>query len=390
MMYPPIKKKIVLSLLSSLVILTACGEKKESASEEEARHAQDATTIYDPSVVKANATLNKQIKVEAVKEKTLNETLRVTGKVSVNDTAVAKIGSNVTGRLLKIQAILGQDVKKGEVLAILNSTELGTAQMNYLKAMSDANLKQRAVERAQVLIQADVIATAELQKRESERDQAEIEKEAAADQLRVIGMSAQDIQKLARTRKIHSVSPIISTVNGTIIERKVTEGQVVQPSDLLYTVADLDHVWVVAEVPEQQAEFVHEGDLVEAEIPALNNAKFEGKLVFVGDTVNPETRTVTVRMDILNLKHELKPAMLANMLIQGKPKTIPVVPASAVIRENNKDYVFVILANGQYRLREVTLDSAIDDMRRIRSGLKVGEKIVIDGAFHLNNARNAN
>lgn len=390
MMYPPIKKKIVLSLLSSLVILTACGEKKESASEEEARHAQDATTIYDPSVVKANATLNKQIKVEAVKEKTLNETLRVTGKVSVNDTAVAKIGSNVTGRLLKIQAILGQDVKKGEVLAILNSTELGTAQMNYLKAMSDANLKQRAVERAQVLIQADVIATAELQKRESERDQAEIEKEAAADQLRVIGMSAQDIQKLARTRKIHSVSPIISTVNGTIIERKVTEGQVVQPSDLLYTVADLDHVWVVAEVPEQQAEFVHEGDLVEAEIPALNNAKFEGKLVFVGDTVNPETRTVTVRMDILNLKHELKPAMLANMLIQGKPKTIPVVPASAVIRENNKDYVFVILANGQYRLREVTLDSPIDDMRRIRSGLKVGEKIVIDGAFHLNNARNAN
>lgn len=390
MMYPPIKKKIVLSLLSSLVILTACGEKKESASEEEARHAQDATTIYDPSVVKANATLNKQIKVEAVKEKTLNETLRVTGKVSVNDTAVAKIGSNVTGRLLKIQAILGQDVKKGEVLAILNSTELGTAQMNYLKAMSDANLKQRAVERAQVLIQADVIATAELQKRESERDQAEIEKEAAADQLRVIGMSAQDIQKLARTRKIHSVSPIISTVNGTIIERKVTEGQVVQPSDLLYTVADLDHVWVVAEVPEQQAEFVHEGDLVEAEIPALNNAKFEGKLIFVGDTVNPETRTVTVRMDILNLKHELKPAMLANMLIQGKPKTIPVVPASAVIRENNKDYVFVILANGQYRLREVTLDSPIDDMRRIRSGLKVGEKIVIDGAFHLNNARNAN
>lgn len=390
MMYPPIKKKIVLSLLSSLVILTACGEKKESASEEEARHAQDATTIYDPSVVKANATLNKQIKVEAVKEKTLNETLRVTGKVSVNDTAVAKIGSNVTGRLLKIQAILGQDVKKGEVLAILNSTELGTAQMNYLKAMSDANLKQRAVERAQVLIQADVIATAELQKRESERDQAEIEKEAAADQLRVIGMSAQDIQKLARTRKIHSVSPIISTVNGTIIERKVTEGQVVQPSDLLYTVADLDHVWVVAEVPEQQAEFVHEGDLVEAEIPALNNAKFEGKLIFVGDTVNPETRTVTVRMDILNLKHELKPAMLANMLIQGKPKTIPVVPASAVIRENNKDYVFVILANGQYRLREVTLDSPIDDMRRIRSGLKVSEKIVIDGAFHLNNARNAN
>lgn len=390
MHYPSLQKTVIAGLLGSTIFLTACGEKKETQAVQSTQTEPEAAATYDPSVVKATTTLEKQIKIENVKEQSLNETLRVTGRVSVNDIAVAKIGSNVTGRVIKINGVLGQDVKKGQVLAVLNSTELSTAQMNYLKAMSETNLKQRDVERARVLIQADVIAMAELQRRESHLAQSQIEQEAAADQLRVFGMSNQDIQKLARTRKINSVSSITSTVNGTIIERQVTEGQVVQPSDLLYTVADLDHVWIVAEVPEQQAEFVHEGDLVEAEIPALNNAKYEGKLIFVGDTVNPETRTVTVRMDVLNLRHDLKPAMLANMLIRGKPKTIPVVPASAVIRENNKDYVFISVNKGQYRLREVALDSPIDNMRRIRSGLKVGEKIVVEGAFHLNNARNAN
>jgi cobalt-zinc-cadmium efflux system membrane fusion protein len=155
----------------------------------------------------------------------------------------------------------------------------------------------------------------------------------------------------------------------------------------VYIAADLSSVWLVADVPEQSAGELAVGKTVTAEIPALPGRRIEGRLAFVSATVNPDTRTVRVRMDLPNPAREFKPAMLATMLLQGPPAVRPVVPSTAVVREENRDHVFVQTAPDTFVLRRVTLGAEQAGKRAVDDGLAVGEPIVADGAFHLNNER---
>jgi len=279
-------------------------------------------------------------------------------------------------------------VKKGETLAIINSSELSSSQLAYLKARSEKELHRRNVDRAKTLYQADVLSLAELQRRESEYEIASAETRAAQDQLRVLGVSLASIERLAATGAIDSVASVIATIQGVVVERKVAAGQVVQPSDVLFAVANLQRVWAVAQVPEQQISQVKTGQSVQIEVPALNNEKLMGKLIYVGQTVNPDTRTVLVRTELDNQGGRLKPSMLASMLIEAAPVQRLVVPAAAVVREDDIDHVFVQEANGLFRLTKVRLGPERGGQRVVIDGIKQGARVVTEGAFHLNNQRN--
>jgi cobalt-zinc-cadmium efflux system membrane fusion protein len=248
------------------------------------------------------------------------------------------------------------------------------------------NSTSAGVERARQLLAADVIGSAELQRRESELAISMSEQRAAADQLRVLGVSQKSLERLSSTGAINSVSPVVATMAGTVVERRVTQGQVVQPSEVLFSIADLSRVWVEADVPEQQAGQVKAGQNIEVDIPSLGQ-RLTAKLIYIADTVDPVTRTVTVRSELDNTDRTLKPAMLATVLIETRPTSRLVVPGTAVVRESESDQVFVEVAPGEYRMTPVRLDKAIGDVRPVLSGLKEGERIVTDGAFHLNNER---
>lgn len=341
----------------------------------------------DPSMVTVSTDFLQRLKIAPADEGDATETLRVPARIEVDEQRVARIGAAVTGRVTQIHTALGQPVRRGELLATLHSTELSTAQLSYLKAQSQAELQRRAVDRAQQLFAADVIGAAELQKRESELSQAQAELYSSRDQLKVLGMPESAIEKLAEMRAVHSLSSVTATLDGVVIERKLTQGQVVQPADALFTVADLSHVWLVAEVPEQQAAMVKKGEAARAEIPALNDKQIAGRLIFVADTVNPDRRTVTVRMDVDNPDRLLKPEMLASMLIRGAPQRRLMAPAAAVLREENKDHLFVRLDEKRFQLRAVVLGQENKGFVPVLEGLKAGEMIVTEGAFHLNNER---
>jgi cobalt-zinc-cadmium efflux system membrane fusion protein len=288
----------------------------------------------------------------------------------------------------QIDALLGQEVKKGEVLARLNSSELSSQQLAYLKARSQLELNRRNAERAQALYDADVIAAAEVQRRASEYQISVAETRAAADQLHILGVSPAAVERLGKDGAVDSVTPVVATLAGVVVERKLAQGQVVQPADTLFVVADLSRLWAVAQVPEQQVSQVKVGQSVSIEVPALGNERLVGKLIFVGQTINPETRTVLVRTELDNRDGRLKPAMLATMLIEAKPVERMVVPSSAVVRENDEDHVFVAEGDGVFRLLKVKLGPELAGMRVVLSGLKGNEKLVVGGAFHLNNERN--
>ncbi|MDD4928018.1 MAG: efflux RND transporter periplasmic adaptor subunit [Gallionella sp.] len=371
-------KPYLLPALLLALLLGACQEKKTVAP---------AVAAADPSIVTVSADLLGRLTVMAAGEGDQAQMIRVAARIEVDEQRVARIGAAVTGRLTEIHAELGQRVRTGDVLATLHSAELSSFQLAYLKALSQEELQSRAVSRAKLLFESDVISAAELQRRESELLQAQAERQTSHDQLKVLGMTENDVNTLARTRSVHSLSSVIATQGGAVIERKVTPGQVVQPADALFTIADLSHVWLVAEIPEQQAGLVRTGDVVQAEISALAEQDIRGRLIFVSDTVKPDTRTVTARMDVENPDRLIKPGMLASMLIHGATKKRVMVPVVAVVREENLDYVFVQIDAVRFQLRQVKLGNENNGVAPVIEGLAAGEKIVTEGAFHLNNER---
>ncbi|ARU30281.1 efflux transporter periplasmic adaptor subunit [Sulfuriferula sp. AH1] len=372
-----------LSLLA--LSLSGCSDDKKPAAS-----AVPAATavVTDPTLVTPPPAVVARITVKALASYPIADVLRVAGQVDFDEQRIARIGSTVTGRVVEVRQHLGNTVKAGDVLAVLNSAELGQAQLAYLKARSQAALEQRNVERAKLLLTADVIGTAELQRRENALEMAQAEHRAAADQLKVLGMSEAGLKRIAQTGNIDSLKPLTATTAGIVVERSVTQGQVVTPSDPMFTIADLSHLWVVAEVPEQQAAGARIGQDVAIEIPALNGEQVGGRLVYISDTVNPQTRTVLVRTSVENKQRRLKPAMLATMLIATEAVPRLALPATAVVRENNQDYVFVQTKPGQFKLTEVRLAPEVGGLRPVLSGVRLGDSVVIDGAFHLNNERN--
>ena len=123
-------------------------------------------------------------------------------------------------------------------------------------------------------------------------------------------------------------------------------------------------------------------------MPALGlQQRWSGRIIFVGDTVNPDTRTVAIRTEVENMGRALKPQMLATMRISSAAERVLAIPATAVVREQDRDHVFVEEAKGQFRLTPVRLGPAVEGLRPVHEGLREGQRVVAEGAFHLNNER---
>jgi cobalt-zinc-cadmium efflux system membrane fusion protein len=368
-------KKIIFIFLSSALLISC--SKSNNAPE---------VKKLDPLEIAITPEIQKQIKTEVVGNQDVSETLMIPGRLEAQNLRLAKIGSPINGRVSDIFGGLGDVVKKGQVLARVNSIELTQNQLTLIKATQLIGLKTKAVERAKLLFDADVISKAEMQRIEAELEAVKADFRASKDQLEILGMSEKAIEKLESSGQVNSYGDVISRTNGTIITKMINLGQIVQPEDVLFSVADLSKLWGVAEIPEQQVAFVQKDQDVTIEVPALNK-KIQGKIVYEGDIVNPETRTVMVRTEIDNADLKLKPDMLISMFIQSKKVSKLAVPASAVVRENDRNYIFVQNNPNTFRLREIELGHKDGQLINVLSGVSIGETIVSDGAFHLNSER---
>lgn len=343
--------------------------------------------VQDPAVVIIESNMKEIFETGPVFIAPFTEVLRVSGKIDFDENKISKIGATVVGRVAEINATQGQYVKQGEILAKITSTELTQSQLAYLKARSANELAARGSERAQILYKEDVIALAEKQRRDTEASSARAEFKAANDQLRILGMSQKSIDKLGASGSIESINNVLASIDGEIVERKITKGQVVQPSDALFTVAHLDTLWATAQVPESKASLLSKGQKAVIEIGSLNNQKIDAIITFVSSTVNPETRTVTVLTEIDNQKRTFRPGMLATMLIDSAPVEYLVIPAQAVVREDNHDHVFIKDSENKFRMVSVKLGPESKGIRPVLSGIQEGQIIVTKGAFQLNTER---
>lgn len=372
------------TLASALTLLALAGCKKSVPPHVEAPAEQD------PTAISVTPDLARQLKIGEPTVQEVAGSLQVAARIDTDASRIARIGSPVAGRIIKLLALEGQNVHRGATLATLHSTGLSDTQFSFIKAYSQQKLAEQATERAEQLVKADVMGRAELERRRAELLQATAEAAAFRTQLRGLGMSDGSIRQLENTRQLNADYPILSTIGGTVLERKVTIGQIVQPAEITFLVADLSNVWVLADVPEESAGKLHKGMKVTVKIPALPDQNVEGKLSYVAPIVDPVTRTVQVRMDLPNPRGIFKPAMLAGMTFLEHTEQKTTIPSTAVVREENKDYVFVQIEPTKFKLREVSLGLENGDDRVLESGISPGEKIVLDGAFHLNNQRKQN
>jgi membrane fusion protein, heavy metal efflux system len=373
---------ILVSVALAAAVLSGCKPNTAEASK-----VPEKRPASDPLTIKVAQSLQEQIRVGEPKWSQVAKRQEVAGRIEADATRQARVGSPVKGRISDLLVMEGERVRRGQALATLYSTDLSDAQFAFIKAVSQQHLSETAAKRGKQLLEADVIGSAELQRRQAELLQANAEVAALRQQLEALGMSDAALRDLELTRKLNSKYPIVASIDGTVLERMVTVGQIVQPAEIAFMIADLSTVWVVADIPEQTAGEITVGKDVEAEIPALPGLVVKGNLSFVSATVNPESRTVRVRMTVPNSRGRLKPAMLATMALKDRAERDLTVPATAVIREEDKDNVFVQKAPNTYVLRQVQLGGEAGDSRVLLSGLEPGEKIVLDGAFHVNNER---
>lgn len=349
--------------------------------------AEAKSTPENPLLIKLDENLRGRIKVGPAGRALMGEELTVAARVEVDETRVVRIGSPVLARVLSLAVQEGQDVREGQLLAVVNSVQLSEAQLEFVKALSQRQVARRAVDRAKILRAAEVIGAAELQRREAESEQAAAELDAARDRLLQLGMTAEAVDTLEKTRTIRSASRITASMSGTILARQIRVGQVVQPADTMFEIADLSRIWLVADVPEQNAGPIAAGLPVEAEVAALAGRIYRGELSFVSATLNPETRTVRARMELANPKRELKPAMLASMKFRHHVEQRMVVPTAAVVRDGDAEYVFLERDAETYELKQVALGRESEGRRVVLGGIRSGDRVVLEGAFHLNNER---
>jgi cobalt-zinc-cadmium efflux system membrane fusion protein len=357
-------------------------------SSTEATDGAAATTIQSASTVKLTETLMERagIRSEPVLRGSFRTFRDFPGAVKANDHMLAEIVTLVRGRVVEVYKTLGDDVQAGEPLALLFSRELGLAQSSYLKAIAGLRVADQSFKRAKFLVDEKVIGQGEFQRREGQMISARAEANEAKDQLILLGMTDQDVARLERDQTIRSHVPIIAPFSGRIIGRDVTKGEVVETSRHLFTIANLEKVWVVANVPEQDLSFIHsavrQSTTAEVLLTAYPNEPLTGSVTYVGDVLRPDTRTLALRVEVPNPNGRLKPEMFATVRIWSPavPDALT-IPTAAVQRDRGKTVVFVQLNDTEFSRRTVELGERSGKQVKIVDGLEEGERVVVAGSF---------
>jgi len=378
---PKIKKALLITLVSMfLVPFTACSKEGESDHEKDMHDDTSSNLIQlnSKSIEAAN------LKSEEVSLRSLKNILQVPGKVRFNENKLAHVGSRVPGKIDEVVVNLGEKVKEGDSLAVIDSTELGTAQSEYLKAKANLLAEEKSYQRAKKLLEGKAISLGEYQKREAEYLNVGAEFKAAEDRLHLLGMSEEEVKRIGSEHIINSKVAVRAPFTGTVVERHATLGEVIEPASNLFTLADLTTLWVIADVTEKDIPQVKTGLPVEVRVSPYPNDMFKGIVTYIGDQIDPSTRTVRVRTEVDNSLAKLKPEMFATVFITTDVLSdVLAIPGEAVQTDGNKKIVFVDKSNGGFEKREVSLGRQVDSFYQVLDGIKPGERLVTKGSFLL-------
>lgn len=344
------------------------------------------------------------IRTAQVELRVLSPMLIAPARVSFNQDAMAHVGSIVKGRAIELKVRLGDVVKKGDELLVIESPELGAAQSDLIQKLAAAAIAESGVEPAksayerarQLYDKSQGIALGEVQKREADYraasgafQTAKAAASAAENTLHLLGMTQPQVDALGRNGEVNPRFIIHAPLPGTVIEREVTLGELVSPErEALLVLADTSTYWVLADVPESRLAEIEIGAKASVELAAIKGEPLSGTVSQIAPSVDPETRSARVRIEVANGNSGLRPGMFARVRIATESKDQPAVlaiPEQAVQNVEGGPAVFVPVEGepNTFAKRSVQVGRAVGGMVPVLSGLKAGEVIVTNGSFIL-------
>lgn len=299
-------------------------------------------------------------------------------RISYDEGRTARIFSPIAGRVTEIRAQLGETVKAGAPLAVLDAPELGSARADLAKAQANADQKHAAFQRARSLLDAEVIPRRDLETAQADWQQARAEVERA--RLR--------ISNLTQGGQVDGERFVLrAPLSGVIASRKINPAMEVRTDadEPLFVVSNLSKLVVLVDVPERNLAGIRVGKYAQIEVPAYPNRSFQGKVMQVDPALDPQTRRVQARIAVDNIEGLLKPEMYAKVAIQAdSQEALPRLPIGALLVEGVKNFVFVERETGVFEKRELSLAVQTRSYAYASSGIKAGERVVSVGALLLN------
>jgi RND family efflux transporter MFP subunit len=302
------------------------------------------------------------VQVADVRTAMLKTDIDAFGRVEQPEAQLAAVSARIGGRVDKLYVqYTGEKVKNGQPVADLYSPEVATAIEEYRLA-EENRAGLRASDDAYARTQADALV------------------QASQHRLELWGISSKQMDAPAAAGVPHVT--IFAYASGTVVDRKVTQGQYVNAGDTLFTVADLSHVWIKADVYEEQLAQIRPGQQVDITGESLSNRTLHGHVDFIEPSANPQTRTVSVHVHVANPSMRLLPGMFVNAtFVSRAAQPSIVVPRSAVLDTGVRKIVYLARPNGVFEAREVAVGAPSDDLFPVTSGLAVGDKVVLNGNF---------
>lgn len=318
------------------------------------------------------------IRVEELKAQSLVDQVVLTATIRANQDRIAHVAPRVSARIVKVIANLGDKVRTGQPLALLDSIELGEAHSTNRQAQSQFSLAKSDFERAQKLKADEIIPEKDYLRARSEYEKTRAAYQSSGDKLRLLDATHQESEQGPA-----SIFSVRAPFAGTVIEKHAILGELAQPDKQIFIVADLSSLWIEANLFEKDLARVKVGAPATISVAAYPGEVFKGKLTYISATVDKETRAVPARVEVPNLVGRLKPEMFATASIDtGAITKALTLPQEAVLLVNGQPTVFVQEAGG-FEPRAVELGDKIGGLVVVRGGVKEGEQIVVAGAYAL-------
>lgn len=389
---PAVVLLIALTILSTFLV--SCGReeyprkaeaKTEAAAEPHDDHDSEGLgeVVLSPAQMKAAG-----IEVREVTPTILGPSLTATAVIEPNHDRISRTGARVPGRIAKVTAAQGDRVKAGQPLAYLESVELDQAWSEYAKAKGKLALAAANLKREETLFEKKIAPEKDVLQARQEFSEAEADLALNAKRLRILGVEETRLgSPSGAVKNNHLLIVISSPIPGVVVEKTVTQGEMVSPEKVLFTVSDLSSLWVSIDVYEKDLSRLKAGMEAKILVAAYPDTEFKGSISYVGDFMDEKTRTVKARVSIDNKEGFLKPGMFATVSMDSvkepmAEKTIA-VPEEAVFLDGAERYVFLGEGQGRFAVRRVAVGRASGEMVEIKEGLKAGDVVVAKGVFAL-------
>ena len=332
----------------------------------------------DQILVPEGSALRDRLTVEPAAVQPLDPKLVLPAIVESDPARTANVLPALGGRVLELRVALGERVAQGQILAVIDSPDLAQAYDDNEKAADAVKLAEKMLARQLEQSKIGTASEQDLDQAKSTAAQAEAEYSRTQAHLKTLGVPADATPS---SRRLTVTAPVA----GSITALAVTPGTMINdPTQSIMTIADLTTVWVTAMVPEKDVAAVSKNQDAEVRLAAYPDRTLHGKVLFVSDVIEPDSRRNKLRIAFANADHALKPNMFATVTVLGAQRSRVVLPSSALLMNNDRTSVFVAVAPWTFERRTVDPDLEEGTSIAIRSGVNAGDRVVVRGGILLN------